>query len=166
MRNGIAIAVGKRRQQKRQSARQLLQPPSWGEKITSSQRSSYGNFHQFSCRIAQRVRPSVTARALFRRRSWGSGINDARSRCTTFTMPSKRGNYPPRPPTQTRVSVEPHPSVGRGFFYSPDMRIFSMYIVGAGFLDDPIINQARGRHEFPSKRTTGRYQDLLASFGH
>ena len=41
-----------------------------------------------------------------------------------------------------------------------------MYIVAADLLDHPIINQARGQHEFPSKRTTGRYKDLLASLGH
>ena len=46
------------------------------------------------------------------------------------------------------------------------MRTFSMYIVAADLLDHPIINQARGQHEFPSKRTTGRYQDLLAGLGH
>jgi hypothetical protein len=44
-----------------------------------------------------------------------------------------------RPALQTRVGIAPHPSGGRGFAYSQDMREFAMYVHQQDRLDDFII---------------------------
>ena len=41
-----------------------------------------------------------------------------------------------------------------------------MYVVEAGYLDDPLINEARIRHDFPCRKTTSRYKALLQRLGH
>ena len=77
-----------------------------------------------------------------------------------------RSNKRPRPPNQTRVLTQPHPSIGCGYYYQQDMRTFAMYVVEAGYLDDPLINEARIRHDFPCRKTTSRYEVLLQRLGH
>ena len=77
-----------------------------------------------------------------------------------------RSDKGPRPPNQTRMPTQPHPSIGCSFYYNQDMRNFAMYVVEAGHLNDQLINEARIRHDFPSRRTTGTYELLLQDLGH
>ena len=71
-----------------------------------------------------------------------------------------------RPALQTRVELAPHPSGGRGFFYSQDMREFAMHIFQNNQLNNPAIQHARGLWLFPSLPTIRRYVVLLNMFGH
>ena len=71
-----------------------------------------------------------------------------------------------RPALQTRVGIAPHPSGGRGFAYSQDMREFAMHVHQQGRLNDFIIRQARALWRFPSMQTIRRYIRLMQQFGH
>ena len=71
-----------------------------------------------------------------------------------------------RPALQTRVELAPHPSIGRGFFYSQDMREFAMHIHQTNQLDNPAIQNARGLWLFPSIQTIRRYVVLMNLLGH
>lgn len=71
-----------------------------------------------------------------------------------------------RPALQTRVAVAPHPSGGRGFFYSQDMREFAMYIYQNNQLNNPAIQHAQALWLFPSLQTIRRYVIIQNMFGH
>lgn len=72
-----------------------------------------------------------------------------------------------RPALQTRVNEAPHPSgAGRGSGYSQDMREFAMAVRQAGESDNPMLTALRASHQYPSKRTEKRWQNLLVTYGH
>jgi hypothetical protein len=70
-----------------------------------------------------------------------------------------------RPALRTRVDALPHPSGGKGFAYSQDMRELSMHLYHNDLLDDPII-QACQFYLFPSMQTIQRYVALENRLGH
>ncbi len=71
-----------------------------------------------------------------------------------------------RPALQTRVAEEPHPSGGRGFAYSQDLRSFAVHVYNSGQIDDHIFDVARANRLFPSMQTVRRYLDLIQQHGH
>ncbi|KAL9179479.1 hypothetical protein ACHAXT_008769 [Thalassiosira profunda] len=72
-----------------------------------------------------------------------------------------------RPAVQTRRDETAHPSAGgRGDGYDPHFRSFVMAVRQAGQSDDPIFQQLRALHLYPSERTELRWEDLQASLGH
>ena len=53
-------------------------------------------------------------------------------------------NLEQRPALQTRVEEQPHPSGGRGFAYSQDMRLHAVNVYLNGHIDDPMITDYTG----------------------
>ena len=70
-----------------------------------------------------------------------------------------------RPALQTRVEQEPHPSTGRGFAYSQDMRTLVMNVLQNGDANDPLIQQTRETRTYPSRSTESRWLHRLITTG-
>ena len=71
----------------------------------------------------------------------------------------------PRPALQTRFAPAPHPSGGRGFAYSQDMRQLVIHLNTAGHNNNPIITQARSQHVMPSHSSLIRWIRLIQANG-
>jgi hypothetical protein len=84
------------------------------------------------------------------------------------TAPFGDSMNPPdqRPALQTRVNALPHPSGGKCFVYSQDMREFSMHLYHNDLLDDPLIYSSSPILPFPSMQTIRRYVALENRLGH
>ena len=70
-----------------------------------------------------------------------------------------------RPPLQTTVAPVAHPSGGWGHAYSQEMRQFVLAIRAAGHSDNPLIQEQRQAHTYPSKQTEERWVALEAVTG-
>ena len=70
------------------------------------------------------------------------------------------------PLNRTAVAAQPHPSNGRGFAYSQDLRHLAMAIKLLGQKNDPIINLLCNARLYPSKTTTRQYRRCLEILGH
>lgn len=71
-----------------------------------------------------------------------------------------------RPLEQTVVAAEQHPSVGRGFAYSQEMRLLAMSAKDEGLEDEQILMGYREQKKYPSKRTTRRWRRRRLRWGH
>ena len=73
----------------------------------------------------------------------------------------------PRPGLQTRPNAPPHPSIGRGFAYSHDMRTLVMGMDGLDHLTVPeFIHELCRRHILPSQLSKYRWEQLEQQVGH
>ena len=81
-----------------------------------------------------------------------------------------RNNLQLRPPLQTRVEQEVHPSLGTGNPYSQDMRALVMFLSQQGLQNDPnvanLVDLLRLNHAYPSAITQWRYEQLNDNLGH
>lgn len=73
---------------------------------------------------------------------------------------------PPRPPNQTRVAEEPHPSGGRGFAYPVSFRRFAIRIYQSEHVGHVEIINAMADHDFPSLQSIRRWLRLEQALGH
>lgn len=71
-----------------------------------------------------------------------------------------------RPLNRTAVAAQPHPSNGRGFAYSQDLRQLAMAAKLLGLENDPTIHLLRNARLYPSKTTTRRHLRHLQFLGH
>ena len=72
----------------------------------------------------------------------------------------------PRPVEKTPIRATQHPSIGRGFAYSMDMRLQAMTVKLLGRENDALFQHMRGNRTHPSKRTTKRHLHRLQTRGH
>ena len=83
---------------------------------------------------------------------------------------ARRNTLQPRPPLQTRVEEELHPSLGTGNPYSQDMRALGMFMSQQELQNDPnvanLVDLLRTNHMYPSAITQWRYEQLEQNHGH
>ena len=82
---------------------------------------------------------------------------------------ANRNTLQPRPPLQTRVQEELHPSLGTGNPYSQDMRALVMFISQQELQNDQnvanLVDLLRANHMYPSAITQWRYEQLEENNG-
>jgi hypothetical protein len=77
-----------------------------------------------------------------------------------------RDPIPIRPALATAVLITPHPSGGKGFGYSQDMREQAMLLKDNAMENDPQSVLLRQNRLLPSKATTRRYTQRRENLGH
>ncbi len=77
-----------------------------------------------------------------------------------------RAPVAPWPALATAVHITPHPSGGRGFGYSQDMRGQAMHLKDNGMENEPQSLLLQNNRLLPSKSTTRRYIQRRNNLGH
>ena len=71
-----------------------------------------------------------------------------------------------RPNVKTAVKRSQHPSLGNGYAYSHDFRLFTQFLREHNWHRHPIIRAAQNLYLFPSRRTIVRHKNRLITLGH
>jgi hypothetical protein len=71
-----------------------------------------------------------------------------------------------RPPLRTVVPAAPHPSGGRGFAYSQDMRALDEFIQQQNLENHPLVERLRQERLYPSQQTSDRHAARQVQEGH